>query len=149
MILKYKKIPSENGKLIDNPKYQTAGSACFDLVCNLDDELLVAPNETVKIPSGIAIELESNAFVALVFSRSGLSSKFGVSLANGVGVIDSDYRGEVLIALTNHSDTPYTISPNERIAQLGIIPVMCADLVLCDELSKTERGGSGFGSTGK
>lgn len=149
MTLKYKKIPSETGRLIENPKYQTAGSACFDLVANIDCDITIEPKQTVKIPSGIAIELESSSYVALVFARSGLSVKHGIVLSNGVGVIDSDYRGEILVVLTNTSAEPYTVVSGERVAQLGIIPVMMADLELCEQLSDTKRGGSGFGSTGK
>lgn len=149
MNLKYKKIPSKNGKLIETPIYATDGSACFDLVCNLDEEITIKPHETVKIPTGIAIELESNSYVALIFARSGLSTKFNIALANSVGVIDSDYRGEIFIPLINNSDSDYILKPNLRIAQLGIVPILKPALVECDDLSDTARGSGGFGSTGK
>lgn len=149
MTLKYKKIPTKNGRIIENPKYQTIGSACFDLVANIDENLVIKPEETVKIASGIAIEIENSDYVGLVFARSGLSLKHGIVLTNGVGVIDSDYRGEILIALTNNSKKEYTITQGERVAQLGLFPVSMAKFELCEELSDTSRGGQGFGSTGK
>ncbi|MFI3115167.1 MAG: dUTP diphosphatase [Clostridia bacterium] len=148
MILKFKKIPSKNGQVAKNPAFATEGSACFDLTCNLDEQITIKPNETVKIPTGIAIELENNSLVALVFPRSGLSSNFGISLANCVGVIDADYRGEILVPLVNNSSENFTLNPFDRIAQLGITEIFKPSLVECKELSDTSRGVSGFGSTG-
>lgn len=149
MNLKFKKIPSNKGKLVETPKYATDGSACFDLVCALDDEITIKPNEISKIPTGIAIELENNSLVALVFPRSGLSSKFGISLANCVGVIDSDYRGQIFVPLVNNSLVDYVLKPDERIAQLGVMPILKPTLIECENLSDTMRGSGGFGSTGK
>lgn len=149
MNLKFKKIPSENGHLIETPKYATAGSACLDLVCNIDNDITIKPDETVKIPTGIAIELFDSSLVALVFPRSGLASKFGITLANSVGVIDSDYRGQIFVPVINNSKETYTLKQNDRIAQLGIVPIIMPNLVECDELSETLRGSGGFGSTGK
>ena len=88
-------------------------------------------------------------YVALVFARSGLGIKHGITLSNGVGVIDSDYRGEIRVGLTNLSDTAYTVAPGDRIAQLAVMPVVQAQLEVCDSLDETERGQGGFGSTGK
>ena len=111
--------------------------------------MTVEPRSLVSIPTGIAIALPSAEYVALVFARSGLGIKHGVTLSNGVGVIDSDYRGEIRVGLTNLSDTPYTVSPGDRIAQLAVMPVVQARLEVCGSLDETERGQGGFGSTGK
>ena len=105
------------------------------------------PGERKLISTGIAIAVPAG-YGGFVFPRSGLSSKFGVSLANCVGVIDSDYRGEVKVPVINHSSEPYTIKDGERIAQLVIMPVDLCGYGFCDELDKTERGEGGFGSTG-
>ena len=121
----------------------------MDLCACVDEPVTVAPRALVSIPTGIAIALPSAEYVALVFARSGLGIKHGVTLSNGVGVIDSDYRGEIRVGLTNLSDTPYTVSPGDRIAQLAVMPVVQAQLEVCGSLDETERGQGGFGSTGK
>ena len=100
------------------------------------------------IPTGVAIALPSADYVALVFARSGLGIKHGIALSNGVGVIDSDYRGELRVGLTNLSDTPYTVQPGDRIAQLAVMPVVQARLSPVQDLDQTDRGAGGFGSTG-
>ena len=115
----------------------------------LDAPVEVAPRALVSIPTGIAIALPSAEYVALVFARSGLGIKHGIALSNGVGVIDSDYRGEIRVGLTNLSDTPYTVRPGDRIAQLAVMPVVQAELERVDSLDETGRGTGGFGSTGK
>ena len=115
----------------------------------LDAPVEVAPRALVSIPTGIAIALPSAEYVALVFARSGLGIKHGIALSNGVGVIDSDYRGEIRVGLTNLSDTPYTVQPGDRIAQLAVMPVVQAELERVDSLDDTGRGTGGFGSTGK
>lgn len=148
MTLKFKKIPSNMGQVIKNPEYATIGSACFDLVANIDENFTIKSGKIEKIPCGIAIELEEN-FVALVFPRSGLSTNFGINLANSVGVVDSDYRGEIFVSLINNSDKDFILKPLERIAQLGIVPILAPKLVECNQLSTTARGGGGFGSTGR
>ena len=101
----------------------------------------------MKVPTGLAIALEPGT-VGLVYPRSGLASKFGVTLSNCVGVIDSDYRGELLIAMTNHSRQPYTIRPGDRVAQLVVTPILLPEAVWAEELDETARGAGGFGSTG-
>lgn len=131
------------------PKRATEGSAGADLYACINEPLTIAPGELVKIPTGIAIELESNDLAAFLFARSGLGVKHGITLSNSVGVVDSDYRGEICVGLCNVSSEPYTIQPNERVAQMVIIPVACADFVEAEELSDTVRGEGGFGSTGK
>ena len=103
----------------------------------------------MKIPTGIAIALPGPEYVALVYARSGLGIRHGVSLSNGVGVIDSDYRGEIMVGLTNLSDAPYTIHPGDRIAQLVVAPVVLPELERVEELDETGRGTGGFGSTGQ
>lgn len=149
MLLKFKKIPSKNGKLIENPKYATEGSACFDLICNFDEEITIKPQEIVKVATGIAIEINSPQFVGLIYPRSGLATKSKISLANCVGVIDSDYRGQIFVPIINNSNEDFTIKPDERIAQLAIMPVLQPILVESKQLSETKRGENGFGSTGK
>ena len=131
------------------PKRATEGSAGADLYACINEPLTIAPGELVKIPTGIAIELESNGLAAFLFARSGLGVKHGITLSNSVGVVDSDYRGEICVGLCNVSSEPYTIQPNERVAQMVIMPVACADFVEAEELSDTVRGEGGFGSTGK
>lgn len=130
------------------PKYATEGSAACDLINASGKEITINPKERIAVPSGIAIDFERPDVVALVFPRSGLSSKHGLSLANSVGVIDSDYRGEILVSIINNGTEPYTIAPKERIAQLMFVPVFQANFTQVDELTQTERGAGGFGSTG-
>ena len=131
------------------PAYATEGSAAVDLRAVIDDAVILAPGERALIPTGIAIAPETAGVVAIVAARSGLSIKHGIALTNGIGVIDSDYRGEIGVSLTNHSDKPYTVSPGDRIAQLMFIPVLHANLILSETLDETVRGEGGFGSTGK
>lgn len=131
------------------PAYATAGAAAADLCAVLDAPLTLAPLERALVPTGLAIELPAPSSVALVYARSGLSIKHGVCMANGVGVIDSDYRGELKVPMVNLGKEPYTIQPGERVAQLCIAPVYTAAFVRAEELGGTARGEGGFGSTGK
>jgi dUTP pyrophosphatase len=131
------------------PAYATDGSAALDLRSAADGDITIAPGGRALIPTGIAIAPESTDVVAVLCARSGLASKHGISLANGIGVIDSDYRGEICAALVNHSDTPYTVAVGDRIAQLMFMPVLHARLIPSDTLDETVRGAGGFGSTGK
>lgn len=149
MKVKIKKIPTASGKTVSLPEYQSEFSAGADLCACIDAPLTVGPHERALVPSGIAIEPQERSCAAFVFARSGLASKKGLCLANGVGVVDSDYRGEIKVAVLNSSDTPYTIQPFERIAQLVFMPVTIACFEECDELESTLRGSGGFGSTGK
>lgn len=144
-ILKIKKV--REGAVI--PKRATPGSAGMDLYAVLDSEKTLERGEILMVPTGIAIELPSPDYVAYIFARSGLAIKHGITLANCVGVVDSDYRGEVCVGLVNVSNTPYTITPGERIAQLVISPVSLMPTMETESLSDTERGEGGFGSTGK
>lgn len=131
------------------PQRATDGSAGMDLYAVLKEPLTVAAGERVRIPTGIAIGLPSPETVALVFARSGLAVKHGLTLSNCVGVIDSDYTGEIQVGIINQSDTAYTVQPGERIAQLVIMPVLQPTVVETDTLEKTARGDGGFGSTGR
>ena len=131
------------------PVYATPGAAAADLCAVLDAPLTLSPGERTMIPTGLAIELPDAGCVALLYARSGLAVKHGLTLPNCVGVIDSDYRGEVKVALINLGQEPYTIEPGERVAQLCIAPVWQAAFVPALDLSDTVRGAGGFGSTGK
>lgn len=149
MELKIKALSPKIGTDIPLPRFATAGAACMDLYACIDQPVTLAAGERRLIPTGIAIALPSADYVALVFARSGLGIKHGIAPANCVGVIDSDYRGEIRVGLTNLSDTPYTVQPGDRIAQLAVMPVVQAELERVDSLDDTGRGTGGFGSTGK
>ena len=145
MQLKIKKL-KENARI---PKRATEGAAGMDLFACITDAVALAPGQLTVIPTGIAIELPDNTCAAFLYARSGLGVKHGICLSNGVGVIDSDYRGEICVGLCNVSDTPYTIEPGERVAQMVIAPVLIPSVVEVGELGETERGSGGFGSTGR
>ena len=149
MKLKIKAVSDKIGKDIPYPFYATAGAAAMDLCACVDAPVEVAPRALVSIPTGIAIALPSAEYVALVFARSGLGIKHGITLSNGVGVIDSDYTGELRVGMVNLSQEAYTIQPGERIAQLAVMPVCLPNVEETDELGDTERGAGGFGSTGR
>ncbi len=129
------------------PTYGSPFSAGADLYACLDEAITVAAGESVMIPTGLALEIPDE-HAGLVFARSGLATKKGLAPANKVGVIDSDYRGEVLVSLLNHGPETQTVQPGERIAQLVITPVLTCDFVVSETLSETSRGAGGFGSTG-
>jgi len=129
------------------PTYGTAYSAGCDLYACIEQPLTIEPHTTVKVPTGLAIELPEGT-VGLIYARSGLATKRHLAPANKVGVIDADYRGELIVALHNHSNEPQTIAVDERVAQLVIAPVYQAEFDVVDELSDTVRGAGGFGSTG-
>ena len=131
------------------PFRATDGSAGADLFACIPEEVVIAPGERKLIPTGIAIGIPYGGCGAFLFPRSSVSSKFGVSLANCVGVIDSDYRGEIIVPLINHSDEPYTVKDGDRIAQMVVMPVIIPDFIPVDELETTVRGSGGFGSTGR
>lgn len=142
--IKVKKI-RENAVV---PKIATSGSAAADLCACIDEPVTVPAGGSAVVPIGIAISVPEG-YGAFIFARSGLGIKHGIAPRNCVGVIDSDYRGEICVGLMNTSGEDYVINPLERVAQMAIMPVMPAEYVLCDELSDTERGEGGFGSTGK
>lgn len=141
--IKIKKV-SENAKI---PTYGTDYAAGADLYAANEEAVTINPHETVMIGTGISLEVPVG-YAGLIYARSGLACKRHLAPANKVGVIDSDYRGEVKVALHNHSDEPQTIEPQERIAQLVIAPYLKANFIESEELDDTERGEGGFGSTG-
>ena len=148
MVLKVKAVSSKIGSDIPLPYYATPGSAAMDLHACLDGPVVIPAGGRSVIPTGIAIALPSPDYVALVFARSGLGIKHGVAPANCVGVIDSDYRGEVMVGLQNSGSSDFTVQPGDRIAQLMVTPVVQATIQMVDELDETQRGTGGFGSTG-
>ena len=140
------KLITETARL---PKRATEGSAGYDLCADIKEPITIPRGEIFPVPTGVCIELPHKNLVAVVCARSGLAIKHGISLANGVGIIDSDYRGEIKVGLINLGGADFEIAPGERIAQLLIMPVETPELVVTDEVSETERGSGGFGSTGK
>ena len=140
-----------NVKILDKnaiiPTYGSEYAAGADLYACIDGELEIKPHATVVVPTGIAIELPLG-YAGLIYARSGLATKRGLAPANKVGVVDCDYRGEVKVALHNHSETVQTVASGERIAQLVITPYLTAQFIECETLSQTVRGEGGFGSTG-
>ena len=140
------KLLREDAKI---PAYQTSDAAACDLSACLDEPVTLLPGQSALIPTGIAVAPESQTpVVLLLYARSGLAVKHGIALANGVGVIDADYRGEIKVGLINHSAEPYTITHGERIAQMVVTPIFRAAFTRVDELDDTARGSGGFGSTG-
>ncbi len=145
MQLKIKKL-KENATL---PTRATEGSAGADLYACIDESVTINPGDLKLVPTGIAIALPDSSYAAFLYARSGLGVKHGICLSNGVGVIDSDYRGEIKVGLCNVGGEPYTIQPNERIAQMVISPVVIPAFEPVENLDETDRGEGGFGSTGK
>jgi len=131
------------------PRRATDGSAGYDLHACIENPLIIPARGRVSIPTGIAIALPSPNVAAFIFGRSGLGIKHGICPSNAVAVIDSDYRGELIVGLSNHCNEDYIIQPGERIAQMLILPIFTPKLVECSELPETTRGIGGFGSTGK
>lgn len=130
------------------PSYGSEKAAGADLYAAISEKITIEPQKTVLIPTGIAMEIP-DGFVGLIYARSGLASKKGLAPANKVGVIDSDYRGEIMVALHNHSSEAAEVEGGDRIAQIVLTPYLTADFEVADSLSETERAGGGFGSTGK
>lgn len=149
MKLKIQYLSEKIGKEIPAPFYASDGAAGMDLPACIDEPIIIKARTREKIPTGIAIALPSADYVALVYVRSSIGFKKGVTLSNSVGVIDSDYRGQIFVSLNNLSDEDYTVMPGERIAQLIVTPVIIPNIEVCDELPETKRGAGGFGSTGK
>lgn len=147
MKLKVKvKLLRENARL---PEYKTEEAAACDLCAATDSPIILPAGERALVPTGLSIECEGEGNLAvLLFARSGLASKHGIALANGVGVVDTDYRGEIKVALVNLSGEDYTVSPGDRIAQMMFVPIEKAEFEICSELNDTDRGDGGFGHTG-
>lgn len=131
------------------PHYATDGSAGLDLRACIEEMQIVKPNETILVPTGIAIYIEDPKLCGMILPRSGLGHKHGIVLGNLVGLIDSDYQGQLFVSLWNRSQNPFELNPFERIAQLVVVPVVQADFDIVDEFHATTRGSGGFGSTGK
>lgn len=132
-----------------SPHYGTLGSAGLDLRACIDQSITLQPGATDLLPTGLAIYLEDPNYAAMILPRSGLGHKHGIVLGNLIGLIDSDYQGELMISCWNRSDTAFEIQPLDRIAQLVIVPVLQADFVWVDEFAASDRGDKGFGSTGR
>lgn len=131
------------------PEYATPGSAGLDLRACLDAAVELAPGETLLIPTGLAIHIADPGLCATILPRSGLGHKHGIVLGNLVGLIDSDYQGQLMVSMWNRSQTAFTIQPGERIAQLVFMPVVQASFAIVDEFDASERGEGGFGSSGR
>ena len=149
MELKIKFESNKIGNEIPVPYYASSGAAGMDLAACIDESITISAGKHQIIPTGISIALPSNEYVALVYVRSSLGFKKGVTLSNSVGVIDSDYRGEIKVSLANLSDKDFIVNPGDRVAQLVITPVAIPEIKIVDELPSTDRGEGGFGSTGK
>ena len=129
------------------PTYGSASAAGADLYACIEQTVCIQPGQTVLVPTGLSMEIEEG-FAGFIYARSGLATKRGLAPANKVGVIDSDYRGQVMVSLHNHTNTPQSIEPGERVAQIVFAPVYQAQFCLVDALQETQRGTGGFGSTG-
>ena len=137
------------GNSIPMPTYATPGSAGLDLRACLDEPLLIRPGETHLIPTGMAIHLEDPGYAAMLLPRSGLGHKHGIVLGNLVGLIDSDYQGQLMVSVWNRGQTEFTVEVGERISQMVIVPVVQPEFNIVDSFDSSERGEGGFGSTGK
>ncbi|MDD2776361.1 MAG: dUTP diphosphatase [Gallionella sp.] len=150
-----KNKPVVDVKILDSrlqgnlPSYATAGSAGIDLRACIEQSVVIQPKQCELIPSGIAIHLADPGYAAMILPRSGLGHKHGIVLGNLVGLIDSDYQGQIFVSLWNRSQIPFTLMPMERMAQLVIVPVMQAQFNCVEAFPLSERGTGGFGSTGK
>lgn len=131
------------------PAYATPGSAGLDLRAMLDDTTVIEPGQTLLVPTGMAIHIGDPSLAAIILPRSGLGHKHGIVLGNLVGLIDSDYQGQLFVSVWNRGQTPFTLNPLERIAQLVLVPVVQATFNLVESFDESERGSGGFGSTGK
>jgi dUTP pyrophosphatase len=137
------------GQAFPLPNYATPGSAGLDLRACLDQALTLEPGETELIPTGMAIHIEDPSLCAMILPRSGLGHKHGIVLGNLVGLIDSDYQGQLFVSCWNRGNASFTMEPGERIAQLVLVPVVQADFEVVDDFTDTERGAGGFGSSGR
>lgn len=131
------------------PQYSTTGSAGLDLRACTDEKMTINPGDTVLIPTGLAINIADPGYAAVILPRSGLGHKNGIVLGNLVGLIDSDYQGQLFVSIWNRGKETFELNPFDRIAQLVVIPVVQVDLNIVDDFEETERGAGGFGSTGK
>jgi len=147
--LQVKILNDRIGRDIPLPAYATEGSAGLDLRACLDEALTLEPGQTELIPTGLAIHIEDPSLCAMILPRSGLGHKHGIVLGNLVGLIDSDYQGQLFVSCWNRGQTTFTIEPGERIAQMVLVPVIQAEFEIVDEFSDSDRGAGGFGSSGR
>ena len=148
MKLQIKALSDKIGKEIPLPYYATDGAAALDLHACIDRALTVLPGEQVMVPSGIAAAVP-DGYVGIMAVRSSMGIRHGVGMTNGIGGIESEYRGPLRVMLRNFSGEPYTVEPGDRVAQLLTVPVLCPEIEVVDELPETARGEGGFGSTGR
>ena len=148
-IIKVKLLDPRIGKEFPLPQHATAGSAGMDLRACLKEPLVLKPGDTALIPTGIAIHIGDPGYAAVLLPRSGLGHKHGIVLGNLVGLIDSDYQGEVLVSCWNRGKSEFTVNPGERIAQMVILPVVQAQFEVVSEFEGSQRGAGGFGHSGK
>lgn len=147
--IQFKILDPRLGKTIELPDYATAGSAGMDLRACLDENVTLNPGETILIPTGIAIHIDDPALAAMILPRSGLGHKHGIVLGNLVGLIDSDYQGQIFVSCWNRGDTTFEIVVGERIAQMLFVPVVQVGFEQVTEFTASERGSGGFGHTGR
>lgn len=149
MKVQVKVLDERLGKLWDLPNYATVGSAGLDLRACLDEAVTIEPGQTVLVKTGLAIYIEDANFAGLVLPRSGLGHKHGIVLGNLVGLIDSDYQGELMVSVWNRGQNSFVLEPGERLAQYVVVPVQHVEFDIVDEFAASERGAGGFGHTGK
>ena len=137
------------GDKIPLPTYSTQGSAGLDLRACIESELTLEPTDTALIPTGISVFIEDPSLAAMILPRSGLGHKHGIVLGNLVGLIDSDYQGELMVSCWNRGQSSFTINPGDRIAQMILVPVVQAEFTIVDQFQETDRGADGFGSSGR
>jgi len=147
--LKVKVLDARIGKEFPLPQYATAGSAGLDLRACLDKPLVLEPGRAELLPTGLAIHVEDPGLAAVVLPRSGLGHKHGIVLGNLVGLIDSDYQGQLMVSVWNRGREPFTVQPGERVAQLIIVPVVQVNLEVVEDFEASARGAGGFGSSGR
>ncbi|HEX8781916.1 MAG TPA: dUTP diphosphatase [Steroidobacteraceae bacterium] len=147
--LKVRILDERVGREFPLPAYATAGSAGLDLRACLDVPLLLAPGKAELLPTGIAIHLEDPGFAAVILPRSGLGHKHGIVLGNLVGLIDSDYQGQLMVSCWNRGTEPFTVHPGDRIAQLVVVPVMQVELEVVEDFESSQRAAGGFGHSGR
>ena len=147
--IQVKILDARLGKEIPMPEYATAGSAAIDIRACVTETLTVAPGQTVLVPTGMAIYLADPQLAGMILPRSGLGHKQGIVLGNLVGLLDSDYQGQLMVSCWNRSTEPFILEVGARLAQLVLVPVVTMDMDIVDEFDTTDRGAGGFGSTGK
>lgn len=149
MKVQVKVLDKRLGQVWPMPTYATTGSAGLDLRACIDEAIQIEPGQTVLVKTGMAIYIEDTNFAGLILPRSGLGHKHGIVLGNLVGLIDSDYQGELMVSVWNRSQNPFSLEPGERLAQYVLVPVIQAEFDVVDEFQATERGAGGFGHTGQ